>query len=47
VVAVSRTNNAGNRAVRGTQSQNELDSGDTPRGIVDTSTSRRPAPEEA
>jgi hypothetical protein len=46
-IAVSRTNNAGNRALRGTQSRKELDSGDTPRGIVDTSTSRRRAPEEA
>lgn len=47
LIAVSRTNNAGTRGVRGTQSQNELDSGDKPRGIVDTSTSRRRAPEEA
>jgi hypothetical protein len=47
VVAVSRTNNAGSRAMRGTSSQQELTSGDKPRGIVDTSTSRRRAPEEA
>ena len=46
-VKVSRTNNADNRALRATQSSPELHPGPPSKGIVDTSTQRRRAPEEA